>query len=166
VGGVLRRTGCGAWEYEAQGYTLRDGTNYLPDFYLPTVNERGPHGYPGVHVEVKGDESALDKPMLRSAGAQLPGGLIVLGPIPVVSDHEDRDWAWPYLNDSGNMTQDLVIFAMTTRKKRLCYDFSALVLNESHWLVPQLSDEDIYPARDAYRAARSARFEHGHSGRS
>lgn len=25
------------WQYEPEGFTLSDGTNYLPDFYLPTA---------------------------------------------------------------------------------------------------------------------------------
>lgn len=167
-----------AWEYEAQGYVLADGTPYLPDFHLPYLNrqlEWEPGRSPavrdtakqaGVHVEVKGDEAALNKPMLRSAGAQLPGGLIVLGPVPALSHSDCHDWSWPYLNDSGDWTSDLVIFGMTVRKRRLCFDFDGNRTDESHWLMPHKCFEGDDDTPRAYRAARSARFEHGHSGRS
>lgn len=46
------------YQYEPEGFVLRDGTRYLPDFYLPDVYLR--HGGKGLYVEVKGviDERA------------------------------------------------------------------------------------------------------------
>lgn len=35
-----------AWEFEAEGYELEDGTQYLPDFWLPKFSG-------GVYVEIK-----------------------------------------------------------------------------------------------------------------
>lgn len=51
---------CGAdWEYEPQGYTLQDGTKYLPDFLLHGVALSGLNRYRrrskgDVYVEIKG----------------------------------------------------------------------------------------------------------------
>lgn len=47
------------WRYEPEGFTLRDGTNYLPDFYLPTAR---------AWAEVKGNHNErLDKMELFAA---------------------------------------------------------------------------------------------------
>lgn len=41
------------WEYEPEGFELPDGTRYLPDFWLPTIEG-------GTWVEVKGDSRDWD----------------------------------------------------------------------------------------------------------
>lgn len=46
------------WEYEVEGYVLKDGTCYLPDFYLPTFEG-------GMYVEVKGKFTQQEKELCR-----------------------------------------------------------------------------------------------------
>lgn len=40
------------WHYELEGFELSNGTRYLPDFWLPTVNSRSIDSC-GLHVEIK-----------------------------------------------------------------------------------------------------------------
>jgi hypothetical protein len=141
------------WDYEPQGYILSTGRRYLPDFHLLDLD---------AFVEVKGSEAALDKHMLRIAGNELPGGLIVVGPIPRVDINDWRDFAWPYMNNSSDFANDFIIFGMSSRKRRMCFSFDGFELDDNSWLLPRLSDEQN--DRDAYIAARSARFEFGQSG--
>jgi hypothetical protein len=42
------------WEYEVEGYELKDGTKYLPDFYLPKFHS-------GMYCEVKPDGGDFSK---------------------------------------------------------------------------------------------------------
>lgn len=45
------------WEYEPEGFTLKDGTNYLPDFRVKCYGCRGYHGMKepfDLYIEVKG----------------------------------------------------------------------------------------------------------------
>src|SRR5690606_24601982 len=48
------------WLYEPQGYTLRDGRRYLPDFWLPAIQ---------VWVEVKGAPTIDDLVTINLAAA-------------------------------------------------------------------------------------------------
>lgn len=61
------------WEYEKEGYTLRTGECYLPDFYLPEQN---------IFVEVKG-EMPNDDYMRKLAqfGAEIEKSVLVLNGI-------------------------------------------------------------------------------------
>ena len=43
-----------AWEWEPEGYELRDGTRYLPDFWLPTFEG-------GIYAEVKPTVAGFEK---------------------------------------------------------------------------------------------------------
>ncbi len=58
------------WEYEPEGYTLSDGTRYLPDFFLPDL---------GCYAEVKpiGDAFTKARQFAREAGQPL---LMLAGP--------------------------------------------------------------------------------------
>lgn len=47
------------YEYESEGYTLSNGQNYLPDFWLPTFDG-------GIWCEVKPDEGDFSKALLLS----------------------------------------------------------------------------------------------------
>lgn len=120
-----------SWQYEPQGYDNGRGFRYLPDFYLPKVEN-------GVFFEVKGEEpkpeyvvdvtQVLPRAVVFAVG-DFPGEL-TLRVFDRVSDH---------------------IFALgVTFAQEPYYLFGSFRNHELHKLQP-----------DAVRAARSARFEHG-----
>jgi len=68
------------WDYEPQGYTLKNGINYLPDFYLPnckaTLYQHTGKVPSGVWVEIKGGNASSSerrKMMLLSQESKRPG---------------------------------------------------------------------------------------------
>ena len=153
-----------AWEYEPQGFVI-DGRPYLPDFLLPLT---------GTWIEVKGSEDALDHRLIGGAAEQLPVMgeadplLLVLGPIP--EPPVNGDWAWlGFSRDEDDCPgafdgwwgfgSGLLAHASETS----CAP--PYTSDEDEWLKPGF---DMRPhlchAVNAYRAARSARFEHGESG--
>src|SRR5271166_825037 len=82
------------WQYEAEGFTLSDGRNYLPDFLLPEC---------GTWAEVKGSADRLDVSLIERAALELPriqpryeGGprLMILGPIPEPQRAEHGEYGW------------------------------------------------------------------------
>lgn len=153
------------WLYEPEGFTLADGTMYLPDFYLPDYD---------LWVEIKGVMSDADShkvDMFRKA-LTYPTQLLVLGQIPpesedvchwVYENYTDsscydigsaQEWDFPYLPCVCPICGK-VGFEFDGRGARICnhntWDDKGYSANDSHIL-------------DAYRAARSARFEHGENG--
>jgi hypothetical protein len=158
------------WEYEPQGY-LCDGKPYLPDFFLPDA---------GTWIEVKGDENALDRSLMRSAARDLPWceptgnfrgpKLVVVGPIPDPDKVWDWGWCCPSAPEKNEMAwcgfsyfhEESAIFGLadvTADEYRGYYR-----LHPRRWLTPLAFAWSDYP-RDvrishAYLAARSARFEH------
>jgi len=142
------------WEYEPEGFDI-DGRWYLPDFRLDFT----------WWVEVKGELPLPDElSFLRSAGVQLPGpGLLLLGPIPEVSSTEN-DVAWRLLSGYFGDIDETVGFGLYAKNRRPWYLYSN-DLRESSRLHAFDHDEYMYPEiTAAYRAARSARFEHGERG--
>lgn len=158
------------WEYETEGYLIDRSagapTCYLPDFRLPEC---------GTWIEVKGAEAALDKELMYDAATQLPqhrdGGehgpaLLVLGPIPEPGTpargggHYDWGWVAPM---RGEDTQPRYGFGVYHKNNRPWYLDNASNASSDRWLTPVLDSSEIIEG-DAYRAARSARFEHGQSG--
>ena len=158
-----------SWEYEPEGFTLHDGTRYLPDFYLPRT---------GTWVEVKGRMAAadLDKCIAALDWHPLPGcegqagtprGLLLLGPIPKDADrctrvehtiigHSDG----PVLHWSHFEGDQLVV------ENQFAYGSDALTPEEVLIRPATWNAEiDNQFARAAYIAARGARFEHGERGR-
>lgn len=156
-------------DYETQGFMIGDRP-YLPDFYLPGT---------GTWVEVKGAEEELDHDLMTAAPACLPGGdprLLILGPIPDAP--EGGNWAW--------LGFDAELFDVEASQENIFdgwWQFGAGGLLEhasetscappasignDEWLEPVLNMVGDVPLRiiSAYRAARSARFEHGESGAS
>lgn len=61
------------WHYEVEGYTLSDGTRYLPDFNVI--------GHPNKWVEVKGNLTAKDLPRIETAAKDLQGQYAVAGDV-------------------------------------------------------------------------------------
>lgn len=132
------------WQYEPQGFTI-DGTNYLPDFYLPGLC---------VWAEVKGNENDLDRRLMQAAGHGLPGGLLILGDIPAPGA-EDNDWSWLHLPSFERVT-----LGMSAAKGRLWWALDGASA-AAEWTMPLASSEHVGGVSDAYAAALSARFEWG-----
>lgn len=151
------------WQYEPQGFVIGDRP-YLPDFLLTET---------WTWVEVKGDEDDLDHALMISAAEQLPPGagptLLLLGPLPVPP--ENGDWAWMGLEAYPPDCPDVIDtwwgfgcgYLYSANETSCAPPYSQRW--DDHWLKPAL---DMHPERDkavkAYRAARSARFEHGEKG--
>jgi hypothetical protein len=156
------------WEYEPQGFVIA-GRPYLPDFRLPN----------GTWVEVKGAESELDHDLMRAAAEELPGDasprLLILGPMPEPPGLNRGNWAWTGFEVAEHDGEAFVMDSW--------WEFDAagmpwsatetstapppsLSAGEMPWLTPVLNiTGDTSPlVVAAYRAGRSARFEHGESG--
>lgn len=133
------------WEYEPQGYVI-DGRPYLPDFLLTECQ---------TWIEVKGEfptQPELD--FLTSASTQLPGGMILLGPIPNLPNPINYDVVW-----KGPMGD--------------AYGFGHYHKNHMPWWYSHTWYTNGFheynrdhlgmssQVADAYLGARSARFEHG-----
>ena len=156
-----------AWQYESQGFVI-DGRPYLPDFLLPDS---------GTWVEVKGAEGELDHDLMEAAAEHLPGDgdglrLLILGPIPEPPAEGDLGWLGLYRStdpaDEIVITAEWLGFGHYEDKGRLWWlgnvKETPLDCSDTAWLTPVIDPYEHNGASDAYRAARSARFEHGESG--
>ncbi|WP_433460636.1 hypothetical protein [Micromonospora sp. CA-248212] len=163
------------WQYETEGYTLSTGDRYLPDFYLPDSDQ---------WVEVKGKVGHADLLRMLVAAVDLPvvdqsqirPGVLVLGPIP----KPGQTYCHPRLsavNQDIIMIQHMFFTQHSTIKPiglavlwqvRSLLASSPEVTAEVRANFAEAADSDdlaLYANVDAaYRAARSARFEHGESG--
>lgn len=163
------------WEYEPQGFIV-DRRPYLPDFRLMDS---------GTWVEVKGNEEELDHDLMLKATLHLPvaGGdfptLLLLGPIP--EPQEDRcNWCWIGITPSGEDPDGErwpmdAYWSLTPAgfpghplRRADTSGATPVVYGSEGWLEPS-SDMDTTASEgrkllEAYRAARSARFEHGERG--
>lgn len=152
-----------AWQYEPQGYVLPGDVCYLPDFLLTDC---------ATWIEVKGSDSALDRSLMQLAAVNLPQipcrgesgpSLMILGPIPEPVAEDVGDWGWVELDRSEESYVSRGGFGSFLKNMRPWWHDGN---NSESWTVPVLcsheygSDESVA----AYRAARSARFEHGESG--
>ena len=155
------------WEYEPQGFVI-GGRPYLPDFRLPN----------GTWIEVKGSESELDHGLMLAAAAELPGDasprLLILGPMPEPPGLNRGNWAW--------LGFSAFEFEGETDTMDGWWEFGADGLpwparetscapppswgDDAEWLTPVLNMTGDVPLSvvAAYRAGRSARFEHGENG--
>jgi len=129
------------WEYESEGYTLKDGTMYLPDFWFPD------HQW---HAEVKPSEIQItdaDKhkmelfdsyPPHNGQGHLLSMGLIILTGMPELPElHDDERRGPDYWTGNTWFLLQCVGINFIEEYKRVI---------------------------SAVEAARSARFEHGERG--
>lgn len=176
------------WHYEEEGLDLPSG-RYLPDFRLERVAR---HGRQDVWCEVKGRldakglnrlfRVALDLPQHRLS-LQWPQ-ILVLGEVP--SPDPGAAWTHVRLDTSPDVVHlQMVFFGLdshlgperyVTRPLRDPVSFERpweqtwtdeQVSDLCDWLVKPAEDFDVrlHPAvTEAYRAARSARFEFGQSG--
>jgi hypothetical protein len=164
------------WDYEPEGYTLRDGTRYLPDFFLPDV---------GMWVEVKppgASASEISKakmlmqgtgqPVFITAGQPDSYGSLVFHPVlPQLWKRmplPERDkYGDNVMVSLGASYWSPAIFMLTILDARIA-------TQTEHWLMahdtirvftdpnkrPPLAPENY----NALLAARGARFEHGEQG--
>lgn len=147
------------WEYEPQGFTTPHGP-YLPDFWLPEVNERG------VWFEVKSDGVRSDSDERwadLSEGTNLP--VIVAFGLP---SPDPSEW-----HIDGNMEEWIGEAADGSREFCICPTCGRIGIqyNGAEGRICRHGDGDDgeygsdHPRILAcYAAARSARFEHGESG--
>jgi hypothetical protein len=178
------------WIYEAEGFyigTNNEGTatrKYLPDFYLPDED---------LWIEVKGTRAQFDYDLIAAAviphGGGLPGSRIML--LDAIPQDTETLKTWPvYWFRKGNILTTKVRFRgaspskdarrmLATRQGRpfpqgftgvdlFVPDEYAIAGDDSFWSIrpavmpsARSRSDDL---RDAYKAARSARFEHGQSG--
>ncbi|MEP7194596.1 MAG: hypothetical protein ABI903_17245 [Actinomycetota bacterium] len=176
------------WQYEPQGFKV-GGVNgsperyYLPDFYLPN---------PGIWVEVKGSEDALDVELMIDAatpGFGLPRDpdgtpyvdstrngpkLLILGPLPDVQNGYCSHWAiWFHKGDySQNRAlllggAGLQVDIAPGGRKFACDSGERWHTRHpfTRAVVGQPDTSSSHQLTQAYIAARSARFEHGERGR-
>ncbi len=148
------------WKYEPEGFELSTG-RYLPDFYLPECD---------TWIEVKGDPRRLDVDQMASAGVELPrvgpldGGepgpaLMILGDVPEPLPHHDYGWWCPKEGQRAG-------FGYYAKNRRPWYLDGG---DSRSWCFENLPENWLTPTREvsmrsvnpAYRAARTARFEHG-----
>lgn len=175
------------WEYEPQGYELPSGRCYLPDFWLPDQQVH-------VEVKGDEAAFLADGDKYAEAvhTGSLPGReLIILGPIP---DPERLHFPYALArctDGSGNDVLcvhaiDFLGFFWSEKPLSECldcvYSFCTDICSYTGELPPLASSkrknntwtsgclfpEDDLPVpdkiREAYIAARSARFEHGEHG--
>jgi hypothetical protein len=165
------------WLYESQGFECGND-RYLPDFHLPRSN---------TWVEVKGSDELLKEDANRleavlDYGSPIPGvfdsdcerspygkcpGLLILGEVPdpdrfglyfhpIIRHHKGLWTRWAFFDPRG---------PKTLNDDQLLGFFHQSVDGDSlFWTTRPLHIPTPYGYRtvfDAYRSARSARFEHG-----
>ena len=72
------------YEYEPEGFDLGDGVYYLPDFFLPNIDD-------GIFVEVKGEMSDEDYDKVERFWKNGKHPLLILGGLPTEADIENDD---------------------------------------------------------------------------
>jgi len=145
------------WRYEWEGYDLGDGVYYLPDFYFPDLD---------LWIEVKGKSSAGDevhkaKRLCEATGQRV---YIFFGDIPYVDGYRlKRDWgsAFGFFPDGACSLNHHWCECL------VCGKFGIEPYGAGHRICDEkCSDGAIWHTyatprlQVAYRAARSARFEH------
>lgn len=137
------------WEYEFQGYDLPSGW-YLPDFWLPHVQSRHPGG-DGIDFEVK-PYKGEDDPRWSELTEATGRGLYVAFGLPRPPHDSGNEWIEEW---GGDCWDNCMTFCD-------CWDgWSMQYGPEGNY------HRDVdHPRIDrALEAARSARFEHGETGR-
>lgn len=166
------------YQYEPQGFTLCNGKQYLPDFFLPRYD---------CWVEVKG---AIDRKAVETTLHAVLSGLsqvILLGDIPYVDDASGvPTHNGYYLVDSDNGPRGICHVSMSLDKDdRWGFDFGAPPIHfiyetgdfdccsekcygrcDGMPIIDKYFTNDTlsYSLKNAYQKARQARFEHGERG--
>lgn len=167
------------WEYEPEGIVLSDGTNYLPDFYLPhfhcyfEVKRRSIKGTPE-------EERAISK-ISNGEYTDSWAGMICFGDpmdddLYIFCQEMDDGGGGSYENPVTigfhPETHEPYLFAYNDRRDRTFFTHFGEDMEDSY--IPMVTHEyGTYQYRDfvnkrVYRArelARQARFEHGETPR-
>ncbi|MEV6105735.1 hypothetical protein AB0M28_13610 [Streptomyces sp. NPDC051940] len=155
------------WEYEPQGYLLGPSKiPYLPDFWLPDLD---------TWAEVKGGEEDLNLELLHAAvlagGLPTALGLLLLGTVPnPPAGHLTAHWM--LCNFDEQVVPQPFGFSDAGEYRNAGTDWISGAW-PGEWESPDLLEATTQsgpgcdyadtgvPVGAAYRAARSARFEHG-----
>lgn len=137
------------YEYEPEGFTLADGTSYLPDFKLLNVRHRGADEWGPLFVEVKGQMSPAD--LKKISLFEEP--IIVIGAIPPIGNiykttiEHDYEWSFRFIDGDEY------------------HGFFSKYEGEI-WFAGWDHDEWDYGRliKIGFNSARTARFEHGEKG--
>lgn len=146
------------WEYEKEGYTLKNGINYLPDFWIPLDNDFPDKGH---FIEIKAQKPNIDEidKMIQLAESSW-GGVYCFW------NMTDITWNISYFGrDPGHIFQNLIYDPqdvyireeIPTRYPIISFPFSFTFFIYPDFHKKQLIDK-------ALKAARSARFEFGEAG--
>lgn len=151
------------WEYEPQGYLVGAARRpYLPDFVVTCDPRLDP-----LWVEVKGTDKSLDLNLMSSASQSSPSRvLVVLGPVPKkpgrfgpVPLHTGIRYIFGH-PATVRVFVHIEGFTQIGTEEELCCPEIASIVNPG--MAADVQAPDL--VRDAYEAARSARFEHGENG--
>lgn len=155
------------WEYEPEGYRLKDGTCYLPDFLLHNVRGRGADDNGDIFVEIKGILTKADFHKIK----QFPMPIIIFGQIP------DATWREGYYSWSGehyahwefDYTKDNNEYFYNLEFSEGDYYWTEPKAGHNGGLVLDYPDDPYVFVDDkltakAFTKAKQARFEHGESG--
>ena len=137
------------YEYEPEGFVLKDGSKYLPDFKLLNIRHRSDFDeFEPIYIEVKGIMSMYDMKRIE----QFPAPLLIIGNIPSMKDGSwwDGEWyEWSFCFMDGD-------------------EYSGAFCKYGGELWFAGADHDQWDGGNLMRvglnAARKARFEHGEHG--
>lgn len=131
------------WEYEPEGFELKGGMRYLPDFYLPAFTG-------GIYAEVKPEGDAAVK--AKRFALEAERRILVLGGPPALK---------PYILYGDHHPAEYSQVDVTFHRNYLPGGHHA----HEYRLFWTPSDADLMAGmQHAIDAARSARFEFGESG--
>ena len=155
---------CGIpYMYEPEGFKLKSGKGYLPDFYLPNVGWRA-HG--GLWVEVKGVMTKEDKEKIEQFCDYDKYGnprrsILVVGDIPNPIDSDPL-----CVNDRYTFSDDIYWNCATIDGDDYPVEFHRSKNGEIG--ICGFDNTDYYEGfdwfHDKYLIAKQARFEHGECG--
>ena len=157
------------WEYEIEGYKLKEDIFYLPDFYLPDFH---------IFAEIKPQYSdELDETVnLMRVFRDEVGAILLLVGIPGTLSFDGEIYCWDLTDSSGGDYEGYFNFAFeghtnalylisppfpNVRERRFFYDVG-MHIELIRVTSPVINKWNILMSDHlAYRAAKSARFEHG-----
>lgn len=154
------------WEYEMQGLEMASGVRYLPDFYLPTVPLRSREDE-GLWVEVKPPTKKVRETLvggflgelLADVAEQTGQPVALLVGSPDISTNFDEHYQYDASRRGWRWDNNMAFMAC------LGCDHVKFEYLESNYMWCDSCEQSYSPRegiiRDAVRAARSARFEHG-----